>query len=168
MMSRQTIELKEKEAYGWAMYTAALQEGKTTTASYWQDYAATCAQLIEESVKLDNSAVAIDTKVSSASDGLGVWPVFPPPKIAKPNFFSCDRQTAIDAVWTIGDHFCCYGGDTWLERKCDCKYGGPSESSFFGRSEQTGCPEMRTIHFVISNMTDEQWNLITSPSVVKK
>ena len=84
----------------------------------------------------------------------------PEPK-PRPGFFVCSRQEAIESILKLGDRICCYMGGPWRKRRCDCKYGGP-----VGRGgEQTGCPELRTILYVIENMEDRDWVKDNSPNI---
>ena len=71
-------------------------------------------------------------------------------------FFHGTRQKVINTVVKLGENVCCYGGGTWPEtRFCDCKYGGPTGQ---GYSETTGCPELRTIHWILTHMSDDEFN----------
>ena len=50
----------------------------------------------------------------------------------------------------IGAALCCYAPghgdpDAWPTSFCDCKFGGS------GVGEQTGCPEARTLHRMLTN-----------------
>lgn len=71
-------------------------------------------------------------------------------------FFAASRDKVLRAVELLGDRVCCYAGASWLERICDCKYGGPTEAY----SEQTGCPELRNVQHVLSVMTDAEWEAL--------
>ncbi len=77
------------------------------------------------------------------------------------SFFGTDRSEVILAIARLGDKSCCYAGGSWLDRRCDCKYGGPSRSP---NTENTGCPELRNAYQLLMNMTDEEYVEILSRS----
>lgn len=71
--------------------------------------------------------------------------------------FGCSRAAALAAIEGFGHESCNYAAPgEWLATRCDCKYGGPT-----GRmGEQTGCPELRTLHKVVSEIPDEHWDAL--------
>ena len=74
-------------------------------------------------------------------------------------FFTTNRENVLTSVIKLGDQICCYGGGVWPHtRRCDCKYGGPDSHGHF--SEQTGCPELRNLEWLLSRMTDEEYKSI--------
>ncbi len=79
--------------------------------------------------------------------------------IEKPKFFTGRREECIRVVLALGQRVCCYSGGEWRNRRCDCKYSGPLKSDV-GGSEQTGCPELRTILHLLEQVPDEQWQQI--------
>jgi hypothetical protein len=68
--------------------------------------------------------------------------------------FCASREQVLETIAKLGEQQCCYGGKPWAERTCDCKLGGPADSL---TSEQTGCPELRTLHDLVTRLTPEQW-----------
>lgn len=74
--------------------------------------------------------------------------------------FYVTREEIIQAIILLGDQRCVYGGQDWLNRFCDCKYGGP-DSKGYG-SEESGCPELRVVEAILSNITDEEYESILS------
>lgn len=66
-----------------------------------------------------------------------------------------DRLTILDAIKAARRRACCYMGDT-----CDCKYGAVEKdhmSPFQYPGEQTGCPELRDVIWILECMNDEQY-----------
>lgn len=70
--------------------------------------------------------------------------------------FVGDRQQVLGFIDVLGSQRCGYG--TWPDGPCDCKYGYHGAGS---GSEQTGCPELRSLRLLIAAMTDEEWALLT-------
>ena len=70
--------------------------------------------------------------------------------------FTASRQTALDGLDAIGSRLCVYG--TWPDGRCDCKYGYDGSQS--PSSEQTGCPELRTLRLLVRAMSDNEWALL--------
>jgi len=77
--------------------------------------------------------------------------------------FATNKKNLLDSIRRMQRSVCCY--DSYDEGNikthgahipsfCDCKYG------FAGRgfaSEQTGCPELRLVHAILSAMTDAEY-----------
>lgn len=88
-----------------------------------------------------------------------------------------DRAMILAAIERLGVQHCGYAwGETpWLEHTCDCKYGGPGMASFNAAAgkvvpytgEKTGCPELRTLHHVVSLLTDAQWDELCGTTVTR-
>jgi hypothetical protein len=53
---------------------------------------------------------------------------------------------ALGQIDALGERLCCYGGEPWPHRICDCKYPFPDGHR---PSEVTGCPELREIRDLI-------------------
>lgn len=75
------------------------------------------------------------------------------------------RSEILKVVSDIQRSHCCY--DMGFSEKppsfCDCKYGFSLEYHKKGRlGEQTGCPELRCVAALLSNMTDEEYDSIMS------
>ena len=66
------------------------------------------------------------------------------------------RQESLRVLQLVGESVCVYAGGDW-PHFCDCKYGGPDDSP---GSEQSGCPELVSLHTIISIMTDKEWRNI--------
>jgi len=82
--------------------------------------------------------------------------------------FTTDRKVLIDVVNKLQRYFCRY--DVYHGMKdtidtidpppfCDCKYGvdNPLSKSINYHGEQTGCPEMRNLLLLLSNISDEEY-----------
>jgi hypothetical protein len=69
--------------------------------------------------------------------------------------FMANRQEVLEFLYERGREACCYSVDNWSPF-CDCKYGGPRKDK--PMSEQTGCPELRTIYSIINAMSDSNWS----------
>ena len=72
-----------------------------------------------------------------------------------PNFYRTTREKVIASIVKLGARRCTESTDRgadWRTRRCDCKYGGPTDNS-----ESTGCPELRNVEHVLSVMTDQEW-----------
>lgn len=72
------------------------------------------------------------------------------------------RERMMRAVERLGIRACSYSIDTWAV-PCDCKTGIESDKSPHERyycGEQTGCPELRTLHLLLSDMTDAEYDEI--------
>ena len=67
--------------------------------------------------------------------------------------FTASKEVALAALDHFGSRACMYG--TWPDGMCDCKYGVGQ-----GGSEQTGCPELRTIRQLVVAMDDEEWAML--------
>ena len=75
--------------------------------------------------------------------------------------FFKSRERTMAAIANLGSLKCAYlpgHGDpvAWPTSRCDCKYGFTVASKPY--SEQTGCPEMRSVYKVLEAMTDEEWS----------
>lgn len=72
-------------------------------------------------------------------------------------FFTTSRENVLTSIIKLGQQKCCYAGGEWPHtRRCDCKYGGPAKAG----SEQTGCPELRNLEWLLTRMTDEEYKSI--------
>lgn len=71
------------------------------------------------------------------------------------------REGALAAITRMGSVCCSYSwGGVWAER-CDCKYGVVIVQKWPTPTEKgNGCPELRSLHTVISEMTDDEWALL--------
>lgn len=70
--------------------------------------------------------------------------------------FVSGRQEVLDGIAVMGARACLYSAtDVEWARRCDCKYGVSPES--YPGGEQTGCPELRAAHHVISRMSEDEW-----------
>jgi hypothetical protein len=70
----------------------------------------------------------------------------------------CGKKQDIEKVIEfIRKDICCYMGN-----HCDCKYGYNGKKDY--GSEQTGCPELRTILELLKNMSEYEYNEILSRS----
>lgn len=67
--------------------------------------------------------------------------------------FTGSRETVLKALDEFGKRACAYG--TWPDGLCDCKYGYGE-----GGGEQTGCPELRTLRWLVLTLTDDEWALL--------
>jgi hypothetical protein len=119
---------------------------------------------------LDTSSIGSKQAPSTVTSGkmllfkLRAWhknieKVSTPVKVKKrpaPGFFTNNREAVMTTILALGDRLCCYGGSTWLTRRCDCKYGLQSHTP--GGGETTGCPELRCVYYLLEHMTDEEWN----------
>lgn len=74
--------------------------------------------------------------------------------------FYVTREEVRQAIILLGDRQCAYMGTEWINRFCDCKYGGPDTKGY--GSEATGCPELRVVEEILSNITDEEYKTILS------
>lgn len=83
--------------------------------------------------------------------------------------FYGERKECLAVLKLVGRESCQYGGNR-PDNICDCKYGvkgvpmfdfdTPGKEQIRDRnniSEQTGCPEIRSIYRVIEKMTGEEW-----------
>jgi hypothetical protein len=71
--------------------------------------------------------------------------------------FTGSRENVLAALYGLGVLACGYSwGDTWVDR-CDCKYGRFDAEKQRPGSEQTGCPELRSLYGVIEAMDDDEW-----------
>lgn len=91
--------------------------------------------------------------------------------------FYGERQECLAVLKLVGRESCQYGGP-WPDNICDCKFGvkgKPMFHEFVGSdleqirdrsqtSEQTGCPEIRSIYRIIEKMTDAEWDEIRDRS----
>ena len=68
--------------------------------------------------------------------------------------FGISRNKLIENLHKMQRHACCYdmGHPFNPPPTCDCKYGYDPKDS-----EQTGCPELRTVVALLSAMDDEQF-----------
>lgn len=84
--------------------------------------------------------------------------------------FMASREVVLDYLARLGSQACCYmpshgNPAVWAgpTHGCDCKYGhdplGPAPA-FHGQSEQTGCPELRTVHRLIATMGPAEYALL--------
>lgn len=79
--------------------------------------------------------------------------------------FGGTRDETLTTLAKLGGSVCCYAGQ-WPLNTCDCKYGGPETRTVKGiggkvfpmMSEQTGCPELRTLYTIVAAMTDAEWD----------
>lgn len=59
---------------------------------------------------------------------------------------------------------CCYDG--FLSDKepftCDCKFGIDVAKPYEDQGEQTGCPELRCVEALLDNITDEEFEEIST------
>jgi hypothetical protein len=69
--------------------------------------------------------------------------------------FVGSRETVLKALRVLGAQHCCYAVAEWPGR-CDCKYGIEE-----GGSEQTGCPELASIYWLIEAMSDGEYSMLT-------
>lgn len=67
--------------------------------------------------------------------------------------FTGSRETVLKGLDYFGSRACAYG--TWPDGRCDCKYGVGD-----GGSEQTGCPELRTLRHLALTLTDDEWTML--------
>lgn len=78
--------------------------------------------------------------------------------------FMQDRQRMIESVIIMGAHQCGYfwheGRDPheWIKSLCDCKYGASNFTKRDRLGEGTGCPELRSVHKILTTLTDEEWD----------
>lgn len=70
------------------------------------------------------------------------------------NMFVGSREESINALETFGEGACRYYGRRWPHH-CDCKYGLGRGAKKAG--ETSGCPELMSIHAILSAMTDAEW-----------
>lgn len=69
--------------------------------------------------------------------------------------FTGTRQQALKTIYELGARQCLYSREDKWANFCDCKYGSAHIGG--GMGEQTGCPELRTLHLVVSYMSDDEW-----------
>jgi hypothetical protein len=69
------------------------------------------------------------------------------------------RTNLIATIEALGEAACCYTGRDWVTRHCDCKYGRWTDHPPL-TSEQTGCPELRQIHRVLTHTDDDTWHTL--------
>ena len=87
--------------------------------------------------------------------------------------FYGDQEECLRVLKLVGRESCQYGGP-WPDNICDCKYGVKGKPMFeipgvperpeeqvrdlnHVTSEQTGCPELRTIYRLIEKLTPEEY-----------
>lgn len=80
--------------------------------------------------------------------------------------FVADRDDALAFLASAGIAACGYTRpdatpEQWMTTHCDCKYGLRGTQKRMG-SEQTGCPELRSLYLVVQNMTSQQWEAVAS------
>lgn len=69
----------------------------------------------------------------------------------------------MQAVARMGSQCCGYAYDveawTGPNHRCDCKYGvaDPENPWPTAAREVTGCPELRSVHDALAQLTDEEW-----------
>jgi hypothetical protein len=69
--------------------------------------------------------------------------------------FTIERHELIANIEKLRKNLCCYA----THDRCDCKYGVAEKKMFENKiTEQTGCPELRCVLLVLSNMTDEEYS----------
>lgn len=73
------------------------------------------------------------------------------------------RDQLLDALERLGKGVCCYlqdrTGNTPI-RPCSCKYGARDALKSSPGGEQTGCPEVRLVGYIIQSMTPEEFKTI--------
>jgi hypothetical protein len=73
--------------------------------------------------------------------------------------FLGSRDTVLEGLRQTGGRLCSYNfADTWVDGRCDCKYGAS------GKGEQSGCPELRSVYAIVEALTDAEWQILTSRS----
>lgn len=74
--------------------------------------------------------------------------------MTEPFFMTGTNDLLLAGLERIGGELCSYmlPGNDWTKVRCDCKYGGPKP-----QGEQTGCPEVRQAHRLLSMLTDDEW-----------
>ena len=79
------------------------------------------------------------------------------------------KENLLKVVTHMRRKTCCYDGLMFEKEPltCDCKYGFDPECKNYG-SEQTGCPELRTIEALLHNITDEEIEKITYRHITKE
>lgn len=76
--------------------------------------------------------------------------------------FVGSRTDVLDALRIMGGTLCLYNtADSWVDGRCDCKYGLKPERWPSALGEHTGCPEMRSLYEIVSNITDAEWAVLT-------
>lgn len=73
--------------------------------------------------------------------------------------FVHDRQLYLDALKVMGRACCVYAGD-WPENCCDCKYGVESGKWPGGHELGNGCPELRTLHTLVTALSDDEFDTL--------
>ena len=79
-----------------------------------------------------------------------------------------NKEKLIESLKVIKQSVCCY--DQKYQGLCDCKYitDQSPEEIRSGHTENTGCCEISTAIYVLSNMTDETYKTLTKPSLQVK
>lgn len=73
--------------------------------------------------------------------------------------FVGSRAEVLAAIETMGIACCSYSHDTWSPR-CDCKFGVTPGKWPTVHERGNGCPELRSLHAMLSALTDVEWGLL--------
>lgn len=68
--------------------------------------------------------------------------------------FILTRETLLAAVTKMRRSVCAYGPNA---QECDCKYGASAVGHLSTGSEETGCPELRSIELLLKGMSDHEY-----------
>lgn len=69
------------------------------------------------------------------------------------------RENSIRSLSLVNARMCGDSSDGIVSKRCDCKYLNPGDVL---TSCQTGCSELRTVIFMLENMTEEEYQLALS------
>jgi hypothetical protein len=70
--------------------------------------------------------------------------------------FIQSRSLVLSAIYQMGATCCAYSrGNVWAAR-CDCKYG-LARAWPTAHEKGNGCPELRSIYGLVSEISDEEW-----------
>jgi len=68
-----------------------------------------------------------------------------------------NKESVLEGLEALQKTVCAYGS----EYRCDCKYGIREDARPLEISENTGCPELRVVILILSNMTDTEYAALT-------
>ena len=84
-------------------------------------------------------------------------------------FISVNKKQLLHTLKQLQGFHCCYSIDGGPTSFCDCKYGGKHlDGRTRSGGEDTGCPELRVAEYIISQLTDEEYDKLIQGKKVRK